>query len=217
MGCAHREVGEGLRRIRSHVRPRDLCNRGRRCAGTHVAGHPGRRRRSRCRLCGRACLVHEQRHGWGKLHDKECSRRGWAAHGLGDRHPPGERDLGYPDLHGQELVFGTPRDGLQAVKLLPNGRFGARSAFVTGAPPPAYSTGSSVIQLRDRVVQLVDACDYVEAPARPCREFEIRLGACCDVSDKAVNYASFVKRGFEPPLLGLDRKGRLGSPGRAHA
>ena len=111
--------------------------------------------------------------------------------------------------HGQELVFATPRDGLQAVKLLPNGSFGARRAFDTGAPPPAYSTGSSVIQLPDRVIQLVNACDYVEPPARACRDREVRTGACCDIDGDAVSYASFVKRTFEPVRLGLDRRGRL--------
>ena len=94
---------------------------------------------------------------------------------------PGTRGWAPIRPHGQELLFSTPRDGVQAVKLLPSGRFGARRAFDTGAPPPAYSTGSSVIQLPDRVVQLVNACDYVEPPAKPCRDREIRTGACCDV------------------------------------
>jgi hypothetical protein len=122
---------------------------------------------------------------------------------------PGTRGWAPIRPHGQELLFSTPRDGVQAVKLLPNGRFGARRTFDTGAPPSAYSTGSSVIQLSDRVVQLVNYCDYLEPSAKPCRDFEARTGACCDVNGDAANYASFVKRSFEPPRLGLDRRGRL--------
>jgi hypothetical protein len=67
-----------------------------------------------------------------------------------------------------------------------------------------------VIQLRDRVVQLVNACDFREPPAKPCsRDFEVRIGVCCDENGEAADYSSFVKRGLRPPLLGLDRRSRL--------
>jgi hypothetical protein len=112
---------------------------------------------------------------------------------------------------GQELIFSSLRSqDLEAVKLLPNGSFGARTEFVSGAPPPAYSSGAKVIQLPDRVIQFVDACDYVKPPEKPCRDLEGRIGACCDVNGDAVSYASFVPRGaLEPPRFGLDRRGRL--------
>jgi hypothetical protein len=123
---------------------------------------------------------------------------------------PGSRSLNVAGVDSQELVFSTPGGELQAVKLLPNGRFGPRRAFDTGGPPPAYSTGSSFARLSDRVVQLVNYCDYLKPPQKECRNFEYRAGACCTEDGEAVVYASFVKFSpFGPPRLGLDRRGRL--------
>ena len=111
---------------------------------------------------------------------------------------------------GQEILFSTPRNGPQAVKLLPSGRFGARRDFDTGAPPAAYSTGSSVMQLSDRVVRIVNACDFRLPPQKACRDFEFRTGVCCTVDGETTDYGRFVKHSsFTPPQLGLDRRGRL--------
>jgi hypothetical protein len=130
---------------------------------------------------------------------------GWSTAAL-----PGSGSWNVAGVDGQELVFSTPGGELQAVKLLPNGRFGARRAFTSGGPPPAYSTGSSYARLPDRVVQLVNYCDYLKPPQKECRNFEYRAGACCDENGEAVVYASFVKFSpAGPPRLGLDRTGRL--------
>ena len=112
-------------------------------------------------------------------------------------------------VHGQDLVFLTSpgeQGQLLSVRLQPSGALG-KPVATRGAKAPAASGGSSVVQLPDRVIRLVDACDFVPG----CGGGQtIRAGACCDTNGEVADYSSFI-----PPsqraqtLLGLDRHGRL--------
>lgn len=113
-------------------------------------------------------------------------------------------------LHGQDLVFLTSsgRQGeLLSVRLQPSGGLG-KPVITHGAPAPSASGGSAVIQLPDRVVRVVDACDY-GVPGCASGNV-IRMGICCDTNADVRDYSSLI-----PPsqsattLLGLDRHGRL--------
>jgi hypothetical protein len=109
---------------------------------------------------------------------------------------------------GNELVYwfavlppedrGNPEKALRAVELLPNGKL-AKPRPLVGAPPPAVSSGSAVIRLPDRPVQLVG----VDRGA-----LATDTGACCDLEGKAVNYRGFIPT-YASAMLGLDRRGRV--------
>ena len=113
-------------------------------------------------------------------------------------------------VHGQDLVFLTSpgqQGQLLSVRLQPSGALG-KPVATRGAKAPAASGGSGVIQLPDRVVRLVDACDFGVPGCGSDQTF--RVGACCDQDGEVANYSSFI-----PPsqsaltMLGLDRHGRV--------
>jgi hypothetical protein len=114
-------------------------------------------------------------------------------------------------LLGQDLIFSANQAGLGnklwAVALRPDGTLG-KPRDVLGAPTPASSGSSPVVRLRDRPVELVDACDYgVPCPGNNPLP---HLGACCDVGGNVSDLSSIAPPSTSPvATLGLDRRGRL--------
>jgi hypothetical protein len=122
----------------------------------------------------------------------------WATAGV-----DGVRPTDFEAVLGDELVFQTSLTTPPlAVQLLPNGTLG-RPVQLGGAPPPPSSSGTIVVRLPDRSVELVNA-------NRSATNLVPHLGACCDVNGQVVDYASIARPGIRPlGKLGLDRHGRL--------
>jgi hypothetical protein len=105
---------------------------------------------------------------------------------------------------GDELIFAITCDRntlrgceFRAVRLRPDGTFGPPTEL-HAAPPLAISSGSPVIRLPDRVVQLTAYITGISSS---------KLGICCNVDGAPVYESPLVGSSFR--TLGLDAQGRL--------